>query len=128
MEETPQLEDDSSEADAATETDAATDAGDATDAGRANDDTAGEGKRKHKGKIKFDSVMQRSEAVAYFTALVDGLRHGQLQFRHGEENLSLEPGEQVAVEVKASRKGDKEKVAFELEWKLASDKVHELQG
>lgn len=85
-------------------------------------------KRKLKGKIKFESVMQRSEAVAYFTALVDGLRHGHLQFRHGDDDLALAPGEQVAVEVKATRKGDKEKVAFELEWRLAEGKQHELSG
>jgi amphi-Trp domain-containing protein len=72
-----------------------------------------------KGRIKFESVMQRGEAVAYFGALVDGLRHGRLQFRHAEENLSLEPAEQVSVEVKASRKGDKERVAFEIEWRRA---------
>jgi amphi-Trp domain-containing protein len=65
---------------------------------------------------------------AYFSALVDGLRHGQLQFRQGDKNLSLEPSEQVAVEVKASRKGDRERVAFELEWTLAGGKGHELQG
>jgi amphi-Trp domain-containing protein len=74
-------------------------------------------KRKAKGKIKFESVMQRSEAVAYFGALVDGLRHGKLQFRYGEEDLALNPSEQVLVEVKASKKGDKERVAFELEWR-----------
>lgn len=86
-------------------------------------------KRKVKGKIKFESVMQRSEAVAYFRALVDGLRHGQLQFRHGEEHLSLTPSEQVHVEVKASMKGNKEKVAFELEWRGGSDEEGvELDG
>ena len=74
-------------------------------------------KRKAKGKIKFESAMQRGEAVAYFSALVEGLRRGQLQFRHGDEHLSLTPSEQVYVEVKASLKGDKEKVAFELEWR-----------
>jgi amphi-Trp domain-containing protein len=76
---------------------------------------------KRKGKIKFESVMQRSEAANYFDALVDGLRQGQLQFRHGEENLSLAPAQQVVVEVKASRKGDMEKVAFELEWRRSGD-------
>ena len=72
--------------------------------------------------------MQRSEAVAYFTALVDGLRHGHLQFRHGQEDLSLVPSEQVAVEVKASKKGDKERVAFELEWKHGSSDARGLPG
>jgi amphi-Trp domain-containing protein len=90
------------------------------------DDTEGSvsdrtGQRQAKGRIKFESVMQRSEAAAYFGALVDGLKHGQLQFRHGEERLSLAPTDQVVVEVKAIRKGDKEKVSFELEWKCSSE-------
>lgn len=72
---------------------------------------------KDKAKIKFASVMQRGEAVAYFSALVDGLRHGRLQFRHGVDSVALEPSEQVAIEVKAARKGEKERVSFELEWK-----------
>jgi amphi-Trp domain-containing protein len=75
----------------------------------------------HKGKFEFESVMQRSEAATYFGALVDGLRKGQLQFRHGEETLSLAPAQQLVVEATASRKGDQEKVAFELEWRLSGD-------
>jgi amphi-Trp domain-containing protein len=83
-----------------------------------DDDSSGaRAKDKEKAKIKFASVMQRGEAVAYFSALVDGLRHGRLQFRHGMESVALEPSEQVAIEVKAARKGEKERVSFELEWK-----------
>jgi amphi-Trp domain-containing protein len=94
-----------------------------------SDEPGTDPKRKAKGKIKFESVMQRSEAIAYFSALVDGLRHGQLQFRHGEELLSLKPSEQVQVEVKASKKGDKERVAFELTWRQDSgEQSAELDG
>jgi amphi-Trp domain-containing protein len=79
--------------------------------------TGARAKDKDKAKIKFASVMQRGEAVAYFSALVDGLRHGRLQFRHGVDSVALEPSEQVAIEVKAARKGEKERLSFELEWK-----------
>jgi amphi-Trp domain-containing protein len=85
-------------------------------------------KDKEKAKIKFAAVMQRSEAVAYFAALVDGLRHGRLQFRHGDESVTLEPTEQVTVEVKAAKKGDKERVAFELEWKRTARETLEVNG
>ena len=85
-------------------------------------------KSKDRAKIKFASVMQRGEAVAYFSALVDGLRHGRLQFRHGMESVALEPSEQVAIEVKASRKGDKERVSFELEWKRPPRESLEISG
>ena len=83
---------------------------------------------KSKVKIKFASVMQRAEAVAYFSALVDGLRHGRLQFRQGMESVALEPSAQVAMEVKASRKGDKERVTFELEWKRPPREPLEVGG
>ena len=82
-----------------------------------DEQTSARTKDKEKAKIKFASVMQRGEAVAYFSALVDGLRHGRLQFRHGVDSVALEPSEQVAIEVKAARKGEKERVSFELEWK-----------
>jgi amphi-Trp domain-containing protein len=85
-------------------------------------------KDKDKAKIKFASVMQRGEAVAYFAALVDGLRHGRLQFRHGVESVALEPSDQVGIEVKASRKGEKERVSFELEWKRTPRESLEVTG
>jgi amphi-Trp domain-containing protein len=98
-----------------------------------DDDDAGassspKSKDKDKAKIKFASVMQRGEAVAYFAALVDGLRHGRLQFRHGMESVALEPSEQVGIEVKASRKGEKERVSFELEWKRLPREPFEVSG
>jgi amphi-Trp domain-containing protein len=72
--------------------------------------------------------MQRDEAVAYFAALVDGLRHGHLQFKQRDEALELDPAPQVAVEVKASRKGEKEKVSFELSWKTGGEPELEVSG
>jgi amphi-Trp domain-containing protein len=42
--------------------------------------------------------------------------------------VALEPSEQVAIEVKASRKGDKERVSFELEWKRPSREPLEVSG
>jgi amphi-Trp domain-containing protein len=91
------------------------DSASATDDGDGGPDAARG--RKDKGRIKFESVMQRNEAVVYFGALLDGLKHGQLQFRHGEKLLSLAPTDQLAVEITASRKDNKETVCFELEWK-----------
>ena len=93
-----------------------------------DDSVSQKSKDKDKAKIKFASVMQRGEAVAYLSALVDGLRHGRLQFRHGMESVALEPSEQVAIEVKASRKGDKERASFELEWKRPPRESIEITG
>ncbi len=81
----------------------------------------GKKKKKAKGKIKFESTMQRQEAVTYFRALVDGLETGHLHFKQGEESLELDPSGPVAIELKASVKGDRQKVSFELEWRTSSE-------
>ena len=70
-----------------------------------------------KTKVSFDATMEREEAVSYFEAIVAGLKSGTIQFRQGEESLTLDVGDHVAVEVKAQRKGEKGKVTFELSWR-----------
>ena len=80
-------------------------------------DQLGTSKRKAKNKIKFEATMQRQEAAIYFRALVDGLENGRLEFRQGDDTLELLPSDTVVVEVKASDKGSKQKVTFELEWR-----------
>ena len=80
------------------------------------------------GKIKFESTMQRSEAVLYFRALVDGLDHGQLQFKQGDDSLSLAPSDSVTVEVKAAAKGGKQKVTFDLSWRTDRQDRLDING
>lgn len=75
-----------------------------------------EPEKPRKAKISFEASMQRSEAVAYFEAIVGGLKSGHLELRQAEEVLVLNPPDRIEVEVKARRKGDKGKVVFELEW------------
>lgn len=73
------------------------------------------------GKISFESAMATEEAVNYFEAIINGLRKGSVEFRRGSEALSLQPGARVNVEVKASSKGKKEKVTFELSWSAGGE-------
>lgn len=74
-------------------------------------------KKSDKAKIRFESNLARDEAVSYFKAIVSGLEEGKVDFRQGDESLTLHPADQVAVEVKASKKGDKAKITFELAWR-----------
>lgn len=69
------------------------------------------------GKLSFDSYMTREEAVAYFEAIVKGLKAGEIHFRRNEQELTLAAGTHVDVEVKASRKGKKQKVEIGLSWR-----------
>lgn len=72
-------------------------------------------------RVKFESTLTRLEAVAYFEAIVAGLRKGALKFKQGEDAISLSPAEHVDVEVKAQRKRGKENVSFEIAWHTADD-------
>lgn len=78
-------------------------------------------------KIKFKNDMQRDEAIVYFEALVDGLRKGSLQLQQGNEKLVLEPNGEMKVEIKASRKEDKQKFSMELSWKMPKPKAERLE-
>ncbi len=80
------------------------------------------------GRIKFKNQMQREEAAVYFEALVDGLRKGSLQLQHVGDKLVLEPQGDIKVEIKASRKDEKQKVSFEMSWRLRPDEGTIIAG
>ena len=67
-------------------------------------------------KVSYEASMPRNEAVSYFEAIVGGLRSGRLEFKQEGDTLVLNPPDQLEIEVKAQRKGDKGKVVFEIEW------------
>jgi amphi-Trp domain-containing protein len=79
-----------------------------------------EGEVRRDAKVTFESVMPREEAVSYFEAIVAGLKSGALRVRQAEETVVLTPPDQVAIEVKAVRKGQKEKILFEIAWRVSS--------
>jgi len=69
-----------------------------------------------KEKITFETFMTRREAHAYFSAIVEGLESGTLQFRQEDGEISLDLPEHVEVKIKAKRKGTKNKVSFRIAW------------
>ena len=71
-----------------------------------------------KGKVKFESAMQREEAIAYFEAILSGLKQGTVHFRQGDRTVVLKPAAHMEVEVKASRKAKEEKISFEISWRV----------
>ena len=72
---------------------------------------------KQSKKVVFENTMAREEAVSYFEAIVTGLKKGRLCIKQGDASLDLEPGQQVDVEVVASRKKGRERISFEIEWR-----------
>jgi amphi-Trp domain-containing protein len=67
--------------------------------------------------LQFRSFIPRDEVVAYFEAIVSGLKNGQVHFKQGEHALLLEPPGHLDMHVKASRKGPKHKILFEIIWR-----------
>jgi amphi-Trp domain-containing protein len=82
---------------------------------------AGAARQHGSSKIKFDSILPREEAVSYFEALIAGMKKGTIQLRKGEESVTLKPTARVAVEVRASKKADTEKISFEIVWKKSAE-------
>ena len=74
-------------------------------------------------KIKFKNEMDTEEAVVYLEAIVDGLKRGHLLLQQGPEKLELKPQGKMKVEIKASRKEEKERFSFELSWKAFPDGI-----
>jgi amphi-Trp domain-containing protein len=74
-----------------------------------------------KGKFKFESTMRREEAVAYFEAIISGLKQGILHFKQADRALTVNPGSVVDVAVKASKKGRESRIVFEMSWEPETD-------
>lgn len=81
---------------------------------------AGEEQAKGSTKISYEGTMPLAEAVAYFEAIAKGLKKGALTLRQGAETLTLTPDGPVELEVKASEKKRKGKLAFEITWSAAA--------
>lgn len=74
----------------------------------------------HKGEIEYEASMSLSEATSYFESIVAGMRAGHMRVSHEGVVLTLEPRDMVEVAVKAVRKKGKEKISFEVEWRMAT--------
>lgn len=72
---------------------------------------------KDKEKIKVEGVMQLSEVIANLERMVTEMKSGIVTLTAGEECLELRPSVLVNVDIKASRKKDKEKFSLEISWK-----------
>jgi amphi-Trp domain-containing protein len=79
---------------------------------------------KDKEKIKVEGVMQITEVIANLERLVADMKTGLVTLSAGEESLELRPSVLVNVDMKASRKKDKEKFSLEISWK----KLKEIDG
>lgn len=73
--------------------------------------------RSEASKIRFEATLAREEAVAYFEALITGLKKGSIHITQGDDHISLHPQAQIEVNVKAQRKEGRERISFEMGWR-----------
>jgi amphi-Trp domain-containing protein len=69
-----------------------------------------------KGRLRFESEMDREELASYFEAIVAGLRKGSVQFRQAESEVTLSPAERIELGMKVSSKNGRERLSFDVEW------------
>jgi amphi-Trp domain-containing protein len=84
-------------------------------------DRSDECEQGERSSLQFRSFIPRDEVVAYFEAIVTGLKNGQVHFKQGESSLLLEPPGHIDMHVKASRNGPKHKILFEIIWRDESN-------
>ena len=77
-------------------------------------------------KLTFESRLAADEAFNYLSALIRGIQGGSVTLRQGDETLSLAPGGEVDIKVKAAHKGRKEKLEVELSWRLSEEQELEI--
>lgn len=70
------------------------------------------------GKIKLEQVMDTETVLAHLQDVVESMRSGVLRVESGDEELAVPVGKRVEFEMKISRKKDKAKCSFELEWEI----------
>jgi amphi-Trp domain-containing protein len=74
-----------------------------------------------KGRVSHSTMLSRDEAVAYFEAIVGGLRVGSVHFRQGGRRVVLHPSDHLTLTIKARDGSKKGRVSFELSWRRQSE-------
>ena len=69
-----------------------------------------------KAKIQYRNQMHIDDAIAYFEAIVAGLKKKKVEVTKEDKSIILEPQEQLIVEVKASTKPERSKISFKMSW------------
>lgn len=70
-----------------------------------------------KKQVTQQGLMATDEVIAYLESLVSSFKEGKVVVQQGEQFVSMNPPEQVSVEVEAKQKEGKEKFSLELSWK-----------
>ena len=68
-------------------------------------------------KVSLKQTMATDDAIRYLEELVQAYKDGKIVVQQGDKAVSIEPGEDVAIEVEAKQKEGKSKFSLELSWR-----------
>ncbi|WP_287042560.1 amphi-Trp domain-containing protein [Desulfonatronospira sp. MSAO_Bac3] len=69
-----------------------------------------------KNELKYKAVLGKDQVIEHLESLMHAVKEGRLNVQHEDQSLSLAPGENLKLEIKAGAKENKEKIEFELSW------------
>lgn len=72
-------------------------------------------------EFNFSSSTKREKVATYLDALAKGFRDGTLDFRAGEDEITLSPKGDIMIDVRARVKGYRNKVVVEFRWNCIPD-------
>lgn len=70
-----------------------------------------------KESFEHESIQDPETIQKYFQALIDGFENGRIVFTSSNRQVVLIPGELIGLEIKAKKKGDKNKISLKLSWR-----------
>ncbi len=74
-----------------------------------------------KEEFEHESVQDPRTISQYLQALIQGFESGRITFNIDDDEFSLFPNNLIEVEIKARRKGEKNKLSLKFSWKENRD-------
>jgi len=68
-------------------------------------------------EIRVKSEVDLDRAISYLQDIVSSLKQGRICVQRAEEALTLNPPSAVSVQVKASKKKDRESISLKVSWR-----------
>ena len=74
-----------------------------------------------RSKLSYDAHLSKEEVSAYLEAVAEGLRQGRIKMSHDGKCLELLPNADLRIDISAAQKGPRQRLAFEVSWRLPED-------
>lgn len=67
--------------------------------------------------FSHESLQKKERVVDYLNSLIEGIESGTIVFKNQGQEIHLKPSGLLSLEIRVKRKGDRNKVNFDLKWK-----------